>query len=176
MVRRIIPLCITVPLILDWLQLRSVRSHLFSDPVATWWFAAATILAMVLIIWWCAGSVSRDDRERRRLEGQLRRMAPYDPLNGLLNRGGFEAEAVSLLSRSERYGHEASLLLLDLDRFKPINDQLGHATGDRVLRRWRTSCWRDCAAAMSPPAWAGISSRCCCWRRGTAGPCQWRRT
>lgn len=134
MVRRIIPLCITVPLILGWLQLRSVRSHLFSDPVATWWFAAATIVAMVLIIWWCAGSLSRGDKERRRLEGQLRRLATYDPLSGLLNRGGFEAEAVSLLSRSERYGHEASLLLLDLDRFKPINDQLGHATGDRVLK------------------------------------------
>jgi len=70
---------------------------------------------------------ARDYREK--LEQAIR-----DPLTGLYNRR-FLLEALEKeVSRSERYGSEASLVLFDVDDFKLVNDQLGHAAGDDVLR------------------------------------------
>jgi diguanylate cyclase (GGDEF)-like protein len=57
-----------------------------------------------------------------------------DPLTGLLNRRGFEEIGGAELRRAERYDRPIAFALLDLDRFKEINDRYGHATGDRVLQ------------------------------------------
>lgn len=65
---------------------------------------------------------------------QLEDMARRDPLTGLDNRRHWEQRAHRLLARCQREGTPASLLLIDLDRFKPINDRLGHGAGDDVLR------------------------------------------
>jgi len=58
-----------------------------------------------------------------------------DSVTGLYNRHYFETELVREVERARRYGGQLSLLLLDLDQFKQINDQQGHAVGDRVLQR-----------------------------------------
>jgi diguanylate cyclase (GGDEF)-like protein len=61
--------------------------------------------------------------------------ATHDPLTGLLNRRSFEPLLAQALARSRRYGWSFSLVMLDLDRFKALNDRYGHAAGDRVLHR-----------------------------------------
>ena len=77
----------------------------------------------------------RDQRERLRTEAKMRTLAFSDPLTGLPNRTRFyDLLAVHATSRRER-DQSFSVLMIDLDRFKPINDTLGHAAGDLVLRK-----------------------------------------
>lgn len=64
----------------------------------------------------------------------LYRMAMFDPLTGLYNRRFAEPRIEAEVMRCQRKGSPLTLLLLDLDRFKEINDTHGHATGDTVLR------------------------------------------
>lgn len=59
--------------------------------------------------------------------------AHEDDLTGLLNRRGLYAEIASVIAFTERYRQPSTMLYLDLDRFKAINDQHGHAVGDAVL-------------------------------------------
>ena len=66
---------------------------------------------------------------------ELETRVDEDPLTGLLNRRGFERALARALAFVRRYGGTAALLYLDLDRFKPVNDRLGHAAGDWVLGR-----------------------------------------
>jgi diguanylate cyclase (GGDEF)-like protein len=61
-------------------------------------------------------------------------LAETDALTGLRNRRGFLAAAEAALARAVRHGERASVVMLDLDRFKAINDAHGHAAGDAVLR------------------------------------------
>lgn len=75
----------------------------------------------------------QDVGPRRRLEDELRRLAHHDPLTGLPNRRAFELALVRHLALARRYGGDGALLLLDLDRFKRVNDEHGHLVGDRVL-------------------------------------------
>jgi diguanylate cyclase (GGDEF)-like protein len=56
-----------------------------------------------------------------------------DTLSGLLNRGGFEAHAWTALEDANRLGIPVSLVISDLDHFKSVNDNFGHAAGDRVI-------------------------------------------
>lgn len=65
---------------------------------------------------------------------EFHEMATRDPLTGLSNRRLGEERLASEVARSERHGHPLSVLLLDLNRFKGINDLHGHAAGDAVLR------------------------------------------
>ncbi|WP_240703601.1 tetratricopeptide repeat-containing diguanylate cyclase [Thermomonas aquatica] len=64
----------------------------------------------------------------------LRDLTLLDPLTGIANRPGIEREAARALDASARNGTPLSLLMLDLDHFKSINDRYGHAAGDKVLR------------------------------------------
>lgn len=66
--------------------------------------------------------------------GRLRERADRDALTGLRNRRAFEAAFLAERMRFERYGRPMSLLMIDLDHFKSINDQYGHQAGDEVLR------------------------------------------
>jgi diguanylate cyclase (GGDEF)-like protein/PAS domain S-box-containing protein len=72
---------------------------------------------------------------RKRAESELRHLADHDPLSGLLNRRRFEEELERELAHSHSAGSRAALLLLDVDRFKRINDRFGHAAGDAVIAR-----------------------------------------
>ncbi len=66
-------------------------------------------------------------------EQQTRFEADRDPLTGLFNRRAGERRVRQILRRAHTEGLQCALLLLDLDRFKPINDTYGHDAGDRVL-------------------------------------------
>ena len=75
----------------------------------------------------------QDVSERVRYEAQLQHMADHDPLTGLLNRRSFERELNQHIVQVQRYGPEGAALVLDIDRFKHINDTLGHNVGDELI-------------------------------------------
>jgi len=77
--------------------------------------------------------IARDVTERKRLEQELERLSQRDPLTGLFNRRRFEEALRHQLAYTRRYGSGGALLMIDLDRFKQINDELGHAAGDVAL-------------------------------------------
>ena len=72
--------------------------------------------------------------EQHRLHQELAHRAEHDDLTGLLTRVTFERRLADALARAERTGTKVAALFLDLDRFKNINDSLGHQVGDEVLR------------------------------------------
>ncbi len=74
-----------------------------------------------------------DITERKRVEAHLQHMADHDPLTGLLNRRRFEQELDRHVAHAQRYGTEGAVIVLDVDRFKQVNDAYGHSTGDRVI-------------------------------------------
>lgn len=78
---------------------------------------------------------ARDISARKILEDQLAHQATHDDLTGLANRASLVAELDRAAARAERSGHGFGLLFIDLDRFKAVNDTLGHRVGDVVLQR-----------------------------------------
>lgn len=77
--------------------------------------------------------VIRDVTQLRARQREARQLAELDPLTDLVNRRGFEAHLQQAIARLERTGQAASLMFIDLDRFKPVNDTWGHLAGDAVL-------------------------------------------
>jgi diguanylate cyclase (GGDEF)-like protein len=73
---------------------------------------------------------------REQLLQRLHYLATHDPLSGLLNRHAFHERAALDLARLAAQGQATALLMLDLDHFKRINDEYGHAAGDTVLARF----------------------------------------
>jgi len=84
--------------------------------------------------------VIQDITERKKLEWQLEQQANIDFLTGCACRRHFLEHAGQEISRLRRYGGELSMLMLDLDHFKTINDQYGHAVGDLALKKLVEVC------------------------------------
>jgi len=78
--------------------------------------------------------VAKDITERKIAERKLEQMALYDFLTGLPNRLTFHDRLQHTLKQANRENHQAGLMFVDLDRFKAINDTLGHASGDALLK------------------------------------------
>jgi len=83
-----------------------------------------------------------------------RRQAIYDALTGLFNRRAFDDLVVRELSARERYGQELSLVAIDIDHFKAVNDTFGHDVGDDVLRDFAEILRKICRPSNLP---------CRCW-------------
>jgi diguanylate cyclase (GGDEF)-like protein/PAS domain S-box-containing protein len=92
------------------------------------WSATATMASGLIY------ATARDVTEQKRIERRLRQLADHDSLTGLRNRRVFEEALMLQVARCQRYGERATLLLVDLDGFKQINDTHGHRTGDNVLK------------------------------------------
>ena len=81
-----------------------------------------------------AYALSTDVTRTRRHEAQLKRLAETDSLTGLPNRRSYEAALAAAVARAAAAAEPMALVYLDIDHFKAINDTLGHAAGDEVLR------------------------------------------
>ncbi len=77
--------------------------------------------------------IVQDVTDRRVAEDRIRHLANFDALTGLPNRRQLIWRTERALDHARRFGHQAALLLIDLDRFKLVNDTLGHAAGDDLL-------------------------------------------
>jgi len=91
-------------------------------------------------------NVGEDLSELKEKENELARLAFYDSVTGLANRRLLDDRLEQLIKSTKRYGNSAALLCLDLDKFKKVNDTLGHGAGDSLLK-WVAdnllSCIRD---------------------------------
>jgi diguanylate cyclase (GGDEF)-like protein len=95
--------------------------------------------------------IAVDITGQRTLEDQLRHQASSDSLTGLANHRRLFEVLHAEICRSTRTGREFSLLLLDLDRLKTINDHFGHLTGDRALCRL-AQILKDCCRSIDTAA------------------------
>ncbi len=101
----------------SWRDIEVVADNRLSDPAVN-----GIVLSM------------RDVTHRKALEDELRHQAFHDALTGLANRALFEDRLAHALAGARRRTHPVAVLFLDLDDFKTINDSLGHASGDDLLR------------------------------------------
>jgi diguanylate cyclase (GGDEF)-like protein len=78
--------------------------------------------------------VARDVNERKQQEEQLVYIAYHDTLTGLKNRKWFYENLKRLMDHAGRYQYQIALLYIDIDKFKKVNDEMGHEAGDLLLR------------------------------------------
>src|SRR5689334_21872367 len=100
-------------------QYLATEYELFSQSMGTIFAIAVALMLLVILV----RDVLADANTR----------SETDTLSGLLNRGGFEAHAAEALREATRLGVPASLVISDLDHFKSVNDNFGHAAGDSVI-------------------------------------------
>ncbi|WP_432735365.1 diguanylate cyclase [Maridesulfovibrio sp. FT414] len=84
--------------------------------------------------------IIEDISKRRKLEDDLRKLAETDELTGLRNRRSFMTAAGVEFERFSRYSSPLSLIMVDIDYFKQVNDTYGHAVGDTVLKEFAAIC------------------------------------
>ena len=84
--------------------------------------------------------IERDLTRYKKIERQLATMALFDSLTGTLNRPAFFQHAEKEFARSKRYYRPLSVVMLDIDHFKRVNDQYGHQGGDQVLQIFAEAC------------------------------------
>jgi diguanylate cyclase (GGDEF)-like protein len=102
-------------------------------------FATAAVLILLygilfFIVKRADDVIKAQEKQREQDEETIRHLAHHDSLTGLPNRKLFRDRLLRTLARVKRSGHMAALMFIDLDRFKEINDTLGHAVGDKVLQ------------------------------------------
>jgi len=99
-------------------------------------------------------TVFRDITERKEHELKLQELATTDPLTGLSNRRAFLERLSEELRLCRRLHHDSSLLMVDFDHFKAINDQYGHNAGDKVLQHFAQQA-RHCLRQTDLPGRLG---------------------
>ncbi len=98
-------------------------------------FVVITILTVSTTIAYCSIIIERNDYLRRQAERTVSHLVLHDPLTGLYNRRFLTEHSDQIVSFAKRHRFPISVLMLDLDHFKRINDRHGHPTGDAVLPR-----------------------------------------
>ncbi|MDO9226329.1 MAG: diguanylate cyclase [Pseudomonadota bacterium] len=104
-----------------------------------WTLSGFTFVVLSGIYLLLAFLIRRIDTQERKILShniELARLSMTDMLTGVYNRVGLQQHGVEIMKRADRFHHPVAVLLLDLDHFKQINDQHGHAVGDTVLARF----------------------------------------
>lgn len=99
------------------------------------WALIDRLLGIALLITFAMALV-----ENVRVTERLLTLSMTDPLTGILNRRYFLSQSAAELSRVRRYGFPLSVLMLDIDHFKSVNDTYGHSVGDQVIRTIAATC------------------------------------
>ena len=133
LVRRIVPAIVLGILLLTILRLGGQAAGLYGTATGAWLLASAVIALLVPIVWRVGWSIERAGAERRVLAKELKRLSERDPLTGLFNRRRLHEELVRQLAILHRHERPFGVLMVDLDRFKEVNDTAGHAAGDALL-------------------------------------------
>lgn len=111
----------------------------YDDPTASFaavaTLGAVPVLVLVTVLHLALEALHEQRRHLVERESHAIRMAESDALTGLGNYRMFWRRLASEVARARRYGEPFSLVILDLDGFKPINDELGHQAGDEALQR-----------------------------------------
>ena len=105
-------------------------------------------IALIIFGWRRYRDLTAEVAERRLAEAEARDLSDHDALTGCLNRRSIGAAANALVSAAHARGQAAAFIMLDLDRFKQINDVNGHAAGDALL----CEAARRLQAELPPPA------------------------
>ena len=100
-------------------------------------------------------ALAREVGERRKLQAELEALATTDPLTGVANRREFNTVLPQEVRRAARYGAPLSLILMDIDHFKRINDQHGHPAGDAVLQYFTSLVQRHVRDQDMLARWGG---------------------
>jgi diguanylate cyclase (GGDEF)-like protein len=109
------------------------------DPWEMFAMTVAGSMAALGVAGWMIGRrddvLERRNEELRALSERLQGLSATDALTGIANRRTFDERLAIEVARANRYGAPLSLVMLDLDHFKELNDRFGHLTGDEVLKR-----------------------------------------
>ena len=134
-----------------------------------WQYAVVILLLLVM------GMLALHQFNRSR---KMRRLAMTDDLTGLHNRRQIQAKGQAWFKQAREHGKTLSVLQLDIDHFKQVNDTLGHHMGTRCWPRWPAASPPNCAPSIGSGATVVRSFWCCCptpastrrsrWRSGSA--------
>ena len=133
--QRSAPLLLAVGLLamLPWISQLLASGALPRSPRETWTSIAASAVAVAFGMWVLV-LLRRERATNARHLADLEALTLSDPLTGLGNRRALERELARTMLRSRRLDHPLSLLYLDVDDLKLVNDRFGHAVGDETLR------------------------------------------
>ncbi len=133
LVRRLLPAVILIPAVLGWMRLAGQRAKLFDSHFGLWLLVVLIMSVLAVLVGWNGKLLYLADRNRTAVEQTLAHLATHDALTGLPNRVRLASELETALARARESSAKPALLFVDLDRFKVINDSLGHLVGDELL-------------------------------------------
>ncbi len=134
--RALLPAAIIIPVGFGWLRQKGEQAGLYTPEIGVALMVMVSVLALTVMIWWNAGLLLTADARRRTAEAELARMATHDFLTGLPNRGHFMDRLMARMATPRRRADDSfAIIYMDLDGFKRVNDQFGHAAGDELLRK-----------------------------------------
>lgn len=126
--RRTVPAVLGIPILSGALATAAARAGWWDFSVAAWVMTLSAVGGLAFVVAMAARRLQEDDQ-------RLTELAIRDPLTGAYNRRHFLTQAEQAAARARRYDESAAIAVIDLDRFKAMNDDWGHAAGDEALVR-----------------------------------------